>query len=214
MASSDSLSVDQTEQPFAVRTSFTPNLNFVPPTNLSIPSNLEAVPINPKGPTEFPEKIKGYIEDDYKYKDFLPHVTLTSEPALSPYEHVDVASRADSKKSALFGAIPSRKDTSPNIGSEVHGIQLSQLNNVQKDELALWVAERGLVIFRGQDFVDQGMDWMKVFGSYFGRLHTHQWGPHPKGHPDLDISFRDSDGTYFDNELNGTLNSVAWHTDM
>jgi sulfonate dioxygenase len=102
----------------------------------------------------------------------------------------------------------------PNIGSEIRGIQLSQLSNMQKDELALWVAERSLVGFREQDFVDKSIDWMKAFVILFRRLHTHQRGPHAKGHPDLDISVRDSNGTYFDIELNGALNSITWHTEM
>lgn len=103
----------------------------------------------------------------------------------------------------------------PFIGTEVWGLQLSQLNSQQKDELALWVAERGLVVFREQDFVDQGIEWLKEFGSYFGRLHVHQWGVHPKDNPELTVVFRDSDkGSYFDNQHAGQLNSVAWHTDM
>lgn len=149
----------------------------------------------------------------YKYKDFLPYNTLTSEPALTPYEHVDASSRADPEKKALFAAIPTKKDMTPNIGTEVSGIQLSQLTPQQRDELALWVAERGLVIFRNQDFVDQGIDWLREFGSYFGRLHVHQWGVHPKDAPELTVVFRDSDkGSYFDNQSEGNLNTVSWHT--
>ena len=51
----------------------------------------------------------------------------------------------------------------PNIGTEVRGIQLSQLTDKQKDEMALYVAERGVVVFRDQDFVDQGIEWLKEF---------------------------------------------------
>ena len=103
----------------------------------------------------------------------------------------------------------------PNIGTEVSGIQLSSLTTQQRDELALWVAERGLVIFRKQDFVDQGIDWLREFGTYFGRLHVHQWGVHPKDAPELTVVYRDSDkGSYFDNQSEGNLNTVSWHTGM
>lgn len=44
---------------------------------------------------------------------------------------------------------------------------------MQKDELALLIAERGVVIFRGQDFKDIGIEKQKEFGAYFGRLHVH-----------------------------------------
>lgn len=199
-----------------MHTSCIPNPDFIPPEDFVFPPTLQEVPINPKGPTEIPVKTHcDYTKDKYKYKDFIPHVTLTSEPALTPYDHVDAASRADPEKKALFAAIPNRKDMTPNIGTEVRGIQLSQLTDKQKDELALYAAERGIIVFRDQDFVDQGIEWIKEFGTYFGRLHTHQWCKHPKGHPDLDVSFRDSQkGTYFDDYCGGDLNTVGWHTDM
>ncbi|ETN44609.1 uncharacterized protein HMPREF1541_10279 [Cyphellophora europaea CBS 101466] len=194
------------------------NHDFVPPKDFEFPGNLVPVQINPKGPTEVP--VKTFVdyskpENEYRYKDFLPYNTLTSEDALTPYEHVDAASRADPDKKALLDAIPDKKDMTPNIGTEIRGIQLSGLSNQQKDELALLVAERGIVIFREQDFVDQGIDWLREFGSYFGRLHVHQWGVHPKDAPELTVVFRDSDkGSYFDNQAEGSLNTVSWHTDM
>ncbi len=199
-----------------IHTSFTPNTDFVPPEDFAFLPTLQEVLINPKGPTKIPLKTQhDYTNDDYKYKDFLPNVTLTSEPALTPYEHIDVAKRADTEKKAFFAAVPNRKDMTPNIGTEVRGVQLSQLTDKQKDEMALYVAERGIVVFRDQDFVDQGIEWLKEFATYFGRLHTHQWGPHPKGHPDLDIAFRDSaKGTYLDDRAEGALNTLAWHTDI
>ncbi len=138
-----------------IHTSFKLNVNFVPPEDFAFLPILQEVLINPKGPTEIPLKTQhDYTNDDYKYKDFLLYVTLTSEPALTPYEHIDVATRADPEKKALFASIPNRKDMTPNIGIEVRGIQLSQLTDKQKDEMALYVAERGVVVFREQDFVD------------------------------------------------------------
>ena len=61
----------------------------------------------------------------------------------------------------------------PRIGTEIKGLQLSQLTDPQKDELALLIAERGVVVFRDQDFKDIGADRQKEFGKYFGRLHVH-----------------------------------------
>lgn len=61
----------------------------------------------------------------------------------------------------------------PRVGTEIKGLQLSELTAVQKDELALLIAERGVVVFRGQDFKDIGVEKQKEFGSYFGRLHVH-----------------------------------------
>lgn len=61
----------------------------------------------------------------------------------------------------------------PVIGTEIRGLQLSQLTDQQKDDLALLIAERGVVIFRGQDFKDIGIEKQKEFGRYFGPLHIH-----------------------------------------
>jgi sulfonate dioxygenase len=43
------------------------------------------------------------------------------------------------------------------------GIQLSQLLPEQLDELALLAAERGMVIFKDQDFVDIGPERQKKY---------------------------------------------------
>jgi len=47
---------------------------------------------------------------------------------------------------------------SPYIGTEIRGIQVSQLSKEGLDELALLVAERKVVVFRNQDFKDIGPD--------------------------------------------------------
>jgi sulfonate dioxygenase len=69
----------------------------------------------------------------------------------------------------------------PRIGTEISGLQLSALSDAQKDELALLIAERG-VVFRNQDFKDIGPQKQKEFGQYFGPLHVHPVGAHVKDH--------------------------------
>jgi sulfonate dioxygenase len=63
----------------------------------------------------------------------------------------------------------------PNVGTEIHGIQLSKLTNQQKDDLALLIAERGVVFFKNQDINPyQGRE----LGAYYGPLyvkHTLTW---------------------------------------
>lgn len=65
----------------------------------------------------------------------------------------------------------------PRIGTEIKGLQLSQLTTEQRNELALLIAERGVVVFRGQDFKDIGPEKQKEFGEYFGKLHVHVCPP-------------------------------------
>jgi sulfonate dioxygenase len=95
---------------------------------------------------------------------------------LQPFEFVDRGIVANKEKANLLpkdnADIKATKLT-PVIGTEVRGLQLSELNDLQKDELALLIAERGVVVFRDQDFKDIGIEKQKAFGRYFGPLHIH-----------------------------------------
>lgn len=74
---------------------------------------------------------------------------------------------ADPTKASLLNAATKVFDVTPNIGTELHGIQLSQLSEQQKNDLALLVAERGVVFFRSQDLTaKQALE----FGRHFGPL--------------------------------------------
>ncbi|CAK5269456.1 unnamed protein product [Mycena citricolor] len=92
-----------------------------------------------------------------QYKPFFPKV---SWPPLTEVEVVDRAQFADPSKKNLLGAASKVITLNPTIGTELHGIDLRQLSEAQKDELyvflrfeehslsirsALLVAERGAV---------------------------------------------------------------------
>ncbi|KAJ8660201.1 hypothetical protein O0I10_004060 [Lichtheimia ornata] len=103
-------------------------------------------------------------------------------PPLEPFEHKDPGHLADPTKAALLNAATKVIDVTPNIGTEIHGIQLSQLSEQQKNDLALLVAERGVVFFRSQDLTaKQALE----FGRHFGPLHVHNVGPHPPNAPEI-----------------------------
>lgn len=77
--------------------------------------------------------------------------------------------RADPKKASLYDNAEKIFDLTPEIGTEIHGIQLSKLTDQQKDDLALLVAERGVVFFRDQDInVHQAIE----LGKHYGRLYV------------------------------------------
>ena len=76
----------------------------------------------------------------------------------SPLDHVDPGSRADPKKPNLLNANVTTHHISPYLGTEVSGVQISQLTKEGLDELALFTAERKVLIFRDQDFKDVGLD--------------------------------------------------------
>ena len=75
-----------------------------------------------------------------------------------PLDHVDPGIRADPKKPNLLNANAIVQNISPYLGTEISGVQISQLTNEGLDELALFTAERKVVIFRDQDFKDIGPD--------------------------------------------------------
>ena len=81
-----------------------------------------------------------------------PHTGLTSavlnykppDPLVPEFEtRPDRATLADPKKTSLLSGASKVDDLTPWIGTELHGLQIYQLTNAQRDELALLVAEVG-----------------------------------------------------------------------
>lgn len=64
--------------------------------------------------------------------------------------------RADRAKPHLLSPEARLEHLSPYLGTEISGIQISQLSEDGLDELALYAAERKVLIFRDQDFKDIG----------------------------------------------------------
>lgn len=100
----------------------------------------------------------------------------------------------------------------PKIGTELSGIQLHELTDAQKDELALLVAERGVVFFRGQDIsIDQQVE----LGRYYGPLHVHQNFGHPEGYPEVHVVHNTVEGSSaFLKEYRLLDPNNEWHSDV
>ncbi|UKZ72718.1 hypothetical protein TrVFT333_000352 [Trichoderma virens FT-333] len=77
----------------------------------------------------------------------------------------DRAFFADPAKASLLGLATAVEEVTPIIGTELKGVQLSKLTDQQKDELALLVAERGVVFFRDQDIT---LEQQHALASYYG----------------------------------------------
>lgn len=101
-----------------------------------------------------------YLDDVYK---------IRSEPR----EYVDAGTRADPEKKALLGAAKEVIHLTRHIGTEIVGLQLKDLTDQQRDELALLIAERSVVFFRDQDLSPQKQ---KELGEYFGEVEVHVSG--------------------------------------
>lgn len=96
----------------------------------------------------------------------------------------------------------------------MHNVQLSQLNDAGKDELALLVAQKKVVAFRDQDLADLPIEKALELGKYFGRLHVHPASGAPKGFPEVHLVHRGAEDTSFKNFLQERTNSIAWHSDV
>jgi len=156
--------------------------------------------------------------EDYEYSKYLPvYDNETKFPALQPFDFVDRGSVADKAKPHLLAQKDSKvkfTELTPRIGTEVRGLQLSQLTDPQKDELALLIAERGVVVFRDQDFKEIGPEKQKEFGEYFGPLHVHPVGAHVKDHIEFHNIYLGPDNQYRNQRKSSKLTSTGYHSDV
>jgi sulfonate dioxygenase len=125
-------------------------------------------------------------EDRYKYDHLLPQSDPNLQlPPLEPFEHVDPGSRVpdplNNPLSELLADSTRNVEMTPSIGTELEGVQLSRLDARQRDQLAVLVARRKVVVLRNQDCADHRIDQQLEFGQYFGRLHIHPTSAHPAG---------------------------------
>ncbi|EOO02168.1 putative alpha-ketoglutarate catabolism dioxygenase protein [Phaeoacremonium minimum UCRPA7] len=158
------------------------------------------------------------LHNEYKYSDYLPvYDEKTTFPPIEPFEFKDRGLSANKDKPNLLppndSSVKATKLT-PVIGTEIRGQQLSQLNEQQRDELALLIAERGVVIFRDQDFKDIGVEKQKDFGRHFGPLHIHPVGAHVKDNLELHNIYLGPDNEYRNRNKLDKLTTVGYHSDV
>jgi sulfonate dioxygenase len=134
---------------------------------------------------------------------------------LTPFKHHEHGRDADPSFPNLLPKDKAEVDNlTPNFGSEVSGIQLSKLTDAGKDELALFVAQRGVVAFRSQDFADLPIQEALDFGGYFGRHHIHPASGQPEGHPEIHLVHRGAEDSSITKFLETRTSSVTWHSDV
>lgn len=137
---------------------------------------------------------------------------------------VDRGKNADPEKKALFGAAKEVINLTVNVGTEIVGLQLEDLNDQQKDELALLVAERVVVFFRDQKLSPRAQHKL---GEYLGNVEVHPQAPRVPGLPGAtviwnDYSFKNGVNFSFGNVNLGNWDAVkfpvlpnqVWHTDL
>lgn len=163
------------------------------------------------------------ISGKYRAKSTVPDFLPTWDPTekydpLTFHTYEDPGLRGDPEFSNLLsqgidGQVTLKKIT-PKLGTEISGIQLSQLSDASKDDLALLVAQRGIVVFRDQDFSSNGPQFVVDYAKHFGKLHIHQTSGHPENIPELHITYRRPDHREFERAFEDSNNAITWHTDV
>ncbi|KAI9362009.1 alpha-ketoglutarate-dependent taurine dioxygenase [Zopfochytrium polystomum] len=113
---------------------------------------------------------------------------------------------SDPEKKALLSAATKVIQSTPTIGTELHGIHLEKLSNQQLDELARLVAERGVVFLRDQSSLTS--DEEVRIARYWGGdkfVHTRMPVPNFEGKAELQAIIT--------NEDSKTGVGLGWHQD-
>ncbi|GME98147.1 unnamed protein product [Ambrosiozyma monospora] len=156
--------------------------------------------------------------DRLKYPQWAPTWEKKFENAFTnkdPFQHTDRGFFGDPAfESLLANKSVETRPISPKLGTEVSGIQLSTLTDKQKDDLALLVEKRGVVIFRDQDLKDLSQEDILTWAKYFGPLHVHPTSWAPKGQPNFHMVFR-REGTNEAQQIYADkLNNIVFHSDV
>ncbi|THH30389.1 hypothetical protein EUX98_g3798 [Antrodiella citrinella] len=150
------------------------------------------------------------------YPLYYPHFDVTEK--FSPteiFEFTDPGTRADPKKPHLLTESTSLRHLSPYLGTEVTGIQISNLSSEGLDELALLAAERKVLVFPDQDFKDLAPEKQIAIARHFGPIQIHPTSGNAKGYPEFHVVYRDANNNRFE-EYRGAnrANRTSWHSDV
>ncbi|KAH8879915.1 TauD-domain-containing protein [Thozetella sp. PMI_491] len=139
-----------------------------------------------------------FLDDAYKIRD-------------EEFPYVDAGARADKSKKNLLGAATKVTDLTTHIGTEIEGLQLKDLTDQQRDELALLIAERSVVFFRDQDLSPQQQ---KALGEHFGQVEVHPQVPQVPGVPGVTVIWPDLAATERTANFRRPGGASGWHTDL
>jgi hypothetical protein len=139
-----------------------------------------------------------YLQDVYAIRD-------------KEREFVDKGTLADPDKKALLGAAKEVKHLTTHIGTEIVGLQLKDLTDQQRNELALLIAERSVVFFRDQDLPPQKQ---LELGQYFGEVEIHPQVPHVPGVPGTTVIWPALAATERKANFRNPVGTQHWHTDL
>ncbi|KAI9025705.1 alpha-ketoglutarate-dependent taurine dioxygenase [Hyaloraphidium curvatum] len=124
-------------------------------------------------------------------------------PRPAPVQRHLAGTKADPAKRSLVSAAGAQvNDLTRHVGTEILGLQLKDFNDQQLEDLALLIAERGVVFFRDQDL---NPERLAAIGRRLGKTHDRVPGVSP------DPRFPDVQEIRVD--ANSKRNPGNWHQD-
>ncbi|KAJ6580640.1 hypothetical protein B0H19DRAFT_1207008 [Mycena capillaripes] len=138
-------------------------------------------------------------KEPYRYAHLLQTWSTQKYPPLQPFTHTDAGSRAlahPNPRSFLDSA--NVVEMTPDFGSDVRGCNIAELTSDQKDQLALEVMRRGVIV---------GPKFCTEWGHHFGPLHIHPLAGHPEGYPDIHWDANSGFNTQ------DSISTTVWHSD-
>ncbi|KAH8166704.1 hypothetical protein CIB48_g1550 [Xylaria polymorpha] len=152
------------------------------------------------------------LSNGYPYRPARPlYLQDVLEIRNKEWVHNDAGARADKSKSALLSAATKVTDLTTHIGTEIEGLQLKDLTNQQKDELALLIAERSVVFFRNQDISPQQQ---LELGKYYGVPEVHPQVPQVPGELGVTVIWPDLQATERQANFRNPGGASRWHSDL
>jgi sulfonate dioxygenase len=150
-------------------------------------------------------------DDTYEYEELRPHFPDITWPAYTEVPYVDKGLLGDPNFKDLLADATDVFDYNPKIGTEIHGVDLANLSDAQKNDLARLIATRGVVFFRNQK--NFSIDDQRELGKYFGELHKHATTGVPKreGLEDVHVIFTGENSP----DLRALFTpTFLWHSDV
>ncbi|KAG8941193.1 hypothetical protein FRC03_004766 [Tulasnella sp. 419] len=148
------------------------------------------------------------MDESYEFNKYLPTFPNVKWDPLGPIDFEDKGLKADPSKKNLFDAATKVDHLTPLIGTEISGIDLRYLTDQQKNDLALLVAERGVVFFRNQDIT---IEEQTELSRYFGQLYVHPFSGIPKGLDHVHVVYTDAKMRF---DSSAYAKRDVWHSDV
>ncbi|KAF5349359.1 hypothetical protein D9758_011784 [Tetrapyrgos nigripes] len=149
------------------------------------------------------------------YPQYLPTWDPVWFDPLPAFEFHDPALRADPAKPNLIKSGVSVSEITPKMGTILQGVDLSTLTDSGKDELALLVSQRKIVVLPTQDtFIELGPGPQQEFMKYFGKQNYQPVSGSLKGYPGFHIIHRDGNKNELNQFFSQKTTSCLWHQDV